>query len=124
MQTIGKWIIVGFGMLLVMVLGYFLTRSGKPYPVLLLTVHKLIPVAVVVFLITTLIRTNQETSLSVYLWITAVLTIVFYVSMFVTGALVSLKKEMPAFVYSLHHILSYCSLAATATTAYLLLRGG
>jgi len=118
----GKWMLVGAGMLIVMVLGYLLTRSDKPFPALLLTVHKLIPVAVVVFLVITLVRANREAALSADLWITAAVTILFYLGAIATGGLVSMEKEMPEAVHLLHHYLPYLCLLSTAAMAFLLLR--
>ena len=118
----GKWMLVGAGMLIVMVLGYLLTRSDKPYPVLLLTVHKLIPVAVVVFLVVTLLRANREAALGNDLWLTAAVTLVFYLAAIATGGLVSVEKEMPEAVHLLHHYLPYMCLLSTAAMGFLLLR--
>ena len=46
----------------------------------------------------------------------------FFVGLFVTGALVSIEKPMPAIVATIHHVLPYLALAATAGTLYLLVK--
>lgn len=106
--------------LFIFVTGFWLTRSGKPYSGVLLNVHKLIALAAVVLFVIVLYRTNRATPLSAIEWVAGVAAVLSFVGLFVTGALVSIDKPMPAIVARLHHILPYLAVLATVVTLYLL----
>ena len=59
-----KFVIAGIFLVLIIVSGLWLSRTGRPLNVLILTVHKLIAVAGVALLVITLYRLNQTAPLS------------------------------------------------------------
>jgi hypothetical protein len=101
--------------------GFWLSRSGKPYNEIIFNAHKLIALAAVVLFVITLYRTNQVAALSTIELIAGVVTGLFFIGLFVTGALLSIDKPMPAIVLKLHHIIPYLAVLSTAITLYLLL---
>jgi len=114
--------IVGAGLVFVVIFvsGYWLSRAGKPYSVIVLTVHKLISLAAVVFLIITMVQSNRVAALSAVELIAGVLTGLFFLGLIATGGLLSSDKQMPAVVLKLHRIAPYLTVLAAAATLYLL----
>jgi hypothetical protein len=100
--------------------GFWLNRSGKPYNEIIFNVHKLIALGAVVLFVITLYRTNQVAALSTIELLAGVVTGLFVLGLFVTGALLSIDKPMPAVVLKLHHIIPYLAVLSTAITLYLL----
>ena len=114
-----RFVGAGLFFLLIFLSGYWLSRSGKPYNVIVLTIHKLIAVAAFVLLVITMIRSNQGTALSTIELIAGVVTGLFFLSLIVTGGLLSSNKEMPAVVLKLHQIAPYLTVLFTLATLYL-----
>ncbi len=114
--------IVGAGLFFVIIFvsGYWLSRSGKPYSVIVLTIHKLISLAAVVFLVVTMIQSHRVAALSVIELVAGVVTGLFFLSLIVTGGLLSSDEQMPAVVLKLHQIAPYLTVLSTAVTLYLL----
>ena len=100
--------------------GYWLSRAGKPYNVIVLTVHKLISLVAVVFLVITMIQSHRVAALSVLELVAGVVTGLFFLSLIATGGLLSGDKQMPTIVSRLHQIAPYLTLFSTAITMYLL----
>lgn len=117
-----QWRIVGAGLfcLFIFLSGFWLTRSGKPYNGALFNVHKLLALAAVVLFVVTLFRVNGVDALGAGEWIAGAVTVLFFIGLFVTGALVSIDKVMPAIVRRLHHVIPYLAVLSTAVTLYLL----
>jgi len=101
--------------------GFWLSRSGKPYKEIIFNVHKLIALAAVVLFVITMYRTNQVAALSTVELIAGIITGLFFLGLFVTGALLSIDKPMPVIVLKLHHIIPYLAVLSTAIALYLLL---
>ncbi|MBN1580498.1 MAG: hypothetical protein JXA89_07325 [Anaerolineae bacterium] len=106
--------------LIIFVSGFWLTRSGKPYNQILYNVHKLIALIAVILFAVTLYRANRVAALNAVEVIASVVTGLFFLGLFVTGALVSIDRPMPAAVFKLHHVVPYLAVISTAATLYLL----
>jgi hypothetical protein len=114
--------IIGAGSFFVVIFvsGYWLSRSGKPYNVIVLTVHKLISLAAVVFVVITMVQSNRVATLSAMELVAGVVTGLFFLGLMATGGLLSSDKQMPAVVLRLHRIAPYLTVLAAAATLYLL----
>lgn len=123
MNTIGKWIIIAAAFMIVFVLGFLLSRSGKPYPMAALTLHKLVSLAILIFLVVTILREARINGLSPLLLTAVLLTAVFFLAAIATGGMLSMEKPMPEFVTILHRWLPWLALLSTGAAAFLLLRG-
>jgi hypothetical protein len=115
--------IAGSGLfyLFIFLSGFWLTKSGKPYSVIVLTIHKLISLAAVVFLVIIIYQVNQVAKLSSVELVAAIVTGLFFLGTIVTGGLLSVDKPMPAIVLWLHRITPFLTVLSTAATLYLLL---
>jgi hypothetical protein len=101
--------------------GFWLNRTGKPFNGLLLTAHKLISLAVVVYLVITLYRIYQAAPLSLNEIALCVVTFLLFIVLIATGGLLSTAKTIPAVILKIHQIMPFLALISTATTLYLLL---
>jgi hypothetical protein len=106
--------------IVVFLLGFLLRRSGKPYSGLMLTVHKLISLAVIILLALLVYRFNQATPLDSTALLTAVLTVVFFVVAIISGGLVSIDRPTPPVVRALHWATPFLTIAGVAATCFLL----
>ena len=106
--------------LVLLLSGFWLSRSGKPYSGIILTVHKLISLAAVIWLGITVRRINQAGALSATGLLAAIVSGLFFLGTMVTGGLLSIGKPMPAIVLRLHQITPYLTVLSTAATLYLL----
>jgi heme A synthase len=115
--------LVGAGLffLLIFLSGFWLNRLGKPYPSIVLTIHKLIALAAVVFLVMTVYRMHKDAPLSPVEITAFVVTLLFFVSNIATGGLLSIAKPIPAAVSTMHKLFPYLTVLSTAVTLYLLL---
>jgi uncharacterized membrane protein YGL010W len=100
--------------------GFWLSRSGKPYNGLVLAIHKLISLAAVVLLVTTMVQSNRAGALSAPALIAGVVTGLFFLSLIATGGLLSSELQTPAVVSKLHQVAPYLTMLSTAATLYVL----
>lgn len=114
--------IVGTGLLflLVFISGFWLNRSGSPYSVAILTLHKLISLAAAGLVVVTIVQTNRVARLGATELVVSVASGLFFVAAVATGGLLSAEKPMPAIVSTLHLITPFLTVLSTAVTLYLL----
>jgi hypothetical protein len=106
--------------LLIFASGYWLSRSGKPYSVIVLTIHKLIALAAFVFLVIILIQSHRVTPLSGTEMVAGTISGLFFLGLIISGGLLSSDAEIPALVSKLHEIAPYLTVLSGAATLYLL----
>ena len=111
---------ITFFFVIIFAFGYWLQRTGKPYKGLTMNVHKLVSLAALGFLIVDVIQANKVTSLGALEWVVCGFAALFFVGSIVTGGLISLKREMPAFVLLMHKILPWLTLLSTGFAFYLI----
>jgi len=117
-----KVVSMGAGFLFIILSGYWLSRSGKPYSTIVFTVHKLVALAAIVLLGVTIYRINQAGALSAVEVLAAIVTGLFFLGTMGTGGALSIPsdKAMPAIVHKLHQVTPYLTVLSTAVTLYLL----
>jgi len=104
--------------------GLALSRWGMPYNSAVLTLHKLIALAVLVFLVVSAYRKHQAGPLGGLELAVIAITILLFVATIATGGALSTGKRMPAVVSRLHQITPFLTVAGTAVALYLLLWKG
>lgn len=122
-MSVNQLRILGAGLfyLFIFLSGIWLTRSGKPYNTIVLTIHKLISVVAVVFLVVVLHRMNKTAPLGVGELVSAAITGLLFLSTIATGGLLSADKPMPGIVLWLHRITPFLTVLSTAVTLYLVM---
>jgi len=101
--------------------GYWLSRSGKPFNGIVLTVHKLISLAAAGLLGFVIYQINQVAPLGTIELAAGVVTVSFFLDAVVSGGLLSIDKPMPAAILTMHRIAPYLTVLSAAVTLYLLL---
>jgi hypothetical protein len=120
MDTITKFTTPGIIFLLTLVFGVWLSKSGKPYNGLLFNIHKLIALGAVIattMQIYKMLKGMESQSLVIVLVIFAALCVV---SLFTTGALMSLGKLNYEVILSIHRVSPVPAIITMSAIIYLL----
>jgi hypothetical protein len=112
----------GVSYLFIFLAGFWLSRSGAPYNVLTLTIHKLISLAAIILLGITAYQTNQAARLGAIELLVVVVAGLLFIGTIATGGMLSTEKTMPDIVHRLHRITPYLTVLFTAVSLYLLAR--
>ncbi|MCE1253950.1 MAG: hypothetical protein LWX83_10425 [Anaerolineae bacterium] len=97
--------------------GYWLGHTGKPYAVLIFTLHKLMALGMLIFVGVTLYPVLKTAGrLQIVCTGMAALGFLFTI---VSGGLLSVDKEMPALIHWLHRLLPYLTLLSSLAALYL-----
>ena len=121
---------VGAGAVFLVILlsGYGLSRSGKPYGTLVFAIHKLVAVAAIATLGVTVFRMNRAGTLTSAGLISAIVSGVFFLGTMATGGALSVEAgtqvTMPstvsAIVHKLHQVTPYLTVLSTAVALFFL----
>jgi hypothetical protein len=117
-------LIAGLGFVVIFLTGFGLRRLGQPFPTVILTVHKLIAAATLVFLVKTVPGLTKLSLPGQAEWIAAIAAGTFFLLAIISGGWLSWVKSMPAWVRTLHFTLSFLTVISTAAFLYLLYRRG
>jgi len=109
-----KLLIAGLGFVVIFLTGYGLRRMGQPFPVVILTAHKLIMVATIAFLVKTVLGMTQLAPLGQAEWIAGIAASAFFLLAIASGGWLSAAKSMPARVRVLHLILPFLTVLSSA----------
>jgi hypothetical protein len=115
-----KLINVAIFFILIFIFGYWLGRMGKPYSGLILTIHKVIGLAIGVYLASSVYRLYQADQLSLVGVASVVTTVIFFIGLVATGGLLSAGKTVPVIVSKMHRFFPYLAVASTGGMIYLL----
>jgi hypothetical protein len=114
-----RLISTGLFFLFIFLSGFWLSRSGKPYPVILFNLHKLIALAAVVFLFLAVYRAQQTVPLGPSEITALVITGLLFAGTILAGGLLSLGKPVPEAVAWVHRLFPYLTMLSSAVTLYL-----
>jgi hypothetical protein len=121
METSQSLILITGLFLFIYLVGFRLSRAGKPYKPLLFNIHKLVGLATGVYLGVVVYRAHQLTPLDMRQGSLVIVTALSFVATVVTGGLVSIDKTLPAVVTRLHRLFPYLTALVTGVLLYLLL---
>lgn len=125
-----QMITTGIFFLFILLSGFWLSRSGKPYNGLIFNIHKLIGLGAGIFLIRTVYLTHQAVPLSQAQWAAIIVTVLLFVFAVAAGGLLSVLAEgglgnmgaaMRRTIEMVHKISPYLIVLSTGVTLYLLL---
>lgn len=120
--VLSKILSTGVFFLFILLTGFWLTRSGKPYHAVLFNIHKFIALGAIVYLVVTITKMRQAATLGPLEVIAIVAAGLLFIATMVTGGLWSITQPMPAIIRTGHHLLPYLTMLATAAVLYLLLQ--
>jgi hypothetical protein len=114
--------IMGTGLLFLFVFlsGVWLSNSGKPLNVVILTIHKLIGLATAIVIAVTIYQVNQEAKLSAVALAASVITGLLFLSTIISGGLLSTGKPMTDAIFAVHKVGPFLTVLSTVVTMYLL----
>ncbi len=115
-----KLVNVGLFFLFIFLSGFWLNRTGKPYSMLIITIHKLIGLAMGIYLGLTVYRIHKANPLSPAQTTAIVVTILFFAVNVATGSLLSTNKSMPEAVSIINKWFPYLTVISTGVMLYLL----
>ena len=114
-------IVTGGFFAFIFISGFWVSRSGRPYPTGIFTVHKLIGLALGVFLIRTVMQTHQVSPLTAGQMAAIAITVILFIAAVAAGGLLSAKDGLPRAVTFLHRSMPYLIVLSTGLTLYMLL---
>jgi hypothetical protein len=115
-------LIVGAGFVAVFATGYWLKKLGRPYKALPLTLHKLLGVGVLIYLIVTVTRANRAAALGGQEWGLCLAAGALFLATLASGGWLSSVKDEPKLGLTLHRLLPRLVVVATLAFLYLLAR--
>lgn len=124
-----KFIYTGIFFLFILLSGFWVSRSGKPYNGLIFNIHKFIGLGAGVFLIRTVYLTHQAAPLNATQWAAIVITVLLFILTVIAGGLLNILAEgglkdmgrpTQTAISWVHKFSPYIIVVATATTLFLL----
>ncbi|NMB54435.1 MAG: hypothetical protein GYA15_07000 [Leptolinea sp.] len=116
-----KFVITGILLVGMILSGLWLSRTGKPLNTVLLTIHKLVSLATLIFLIVTILQIHRVTPLSPFELGISLLAGLLFLALIATGGLLSTGNPIPPLVHQIHRYLPYVLLLSAALDIYLVL---
>ena len=125
MSTIvSRLVLPGSFALLTLASGFWLSNSGKPYSTLIFTIHKLIALGAIIATGVAINYMHKTAEISRVIEISVIaITAMLILSLLVSGALMSINKQVPALIQTVHHVSPYLVVISSAATFYLLASG-
>ena len=115
-----KHVIAGLFFLFILLSGFWLSLIGKPYSMIIITIHKLIGLAIGIYLAISVYRLHQAGQLSPVGIAAIVVTIMLFIGLVTTGGLLSTEKPVPLVVSMIHKRFPYLTVLSSGVTIYLL----
>jgi hypothetical protein len=107
-------VLFGVGFILLWVSGFWLGKIGKPYNMILLSIHKLISLAALVYFMVTVFQIHKLTPLSPLEITLSVTSILLVVALITSGGLISALKTVLESIRIVHKILPSLAVLSTA----------
>ncbi len=112
--------IIGVLSLCTLLSGIWLSNSGKPLNVVIFNIHKLIALATVIILAVTVYQSRADIGMRALVWGAVVVTGLLFLSLFITGALLSIIQPTNRVILTIHNIVPLLVVVSTAVTVYLI----
>ena len=113
-------LVIGLLFVLKFIFGYWLNLSGKPYNVILLTIHKLLSLATMVYIIVIATQVHRDAGLITREIVVVAITVLLFIISIASGGWLSTDKPPHNAISLLHMITPFLSALTTALTLYLL----
>ena len=118
---ISRFIIAGVLFLFTLISGVWLSQSGKPLNMAIVTVHKLIALATVIVISVNIYHLYRALEFRTFIELVVIaVTGLLIIALFISGAFLSLGKSLPEAILRVHQVVPLLTLASSAMTIYLL----
>jgi len=114
-----KIIIIGLLFLFTIVSGVWLSNSGKPLNTIIFTLHKLIALAAVIFTAIVIHNLLNIVGVENVILILIMVTGLFVITLFLSGALLSLGKPVNDILLTIHKVIPILTVISIALIMYL-----
>ena len=114
-----KIIIIGLLFLFTIVSGVWLSNSGKPLNTIIFTIHKLIALAAVIFTAIVIHNLLNIVGVENVILILIMVTGLFVLTLFLSGALLSLGKPVNDILLTIHKVIPILTVISIAVIMYL-----
>ena len=114
-----KIIIIGLLFLFTIVSGVWLSNSGKPLNTIIFTIHKLIALAAVIFTAIVIHNLLNIVGVENVILILIMVTGLFVLTLFLSGALLSLGKTVNDILLTIHKVITILTVISIAVIMYL-----
>lgn len=119
MDVLSNFLTLGIVFLLTLAFGFWLSRIGKPYNGILFNIHKLLALAVVIVAVFEIRKTLQSEGTIPFYNVLIALTGVSIITLFATGALMSIGKLNYAVSLTIHKITPILAAMTLIAVVYL-----
>ena len=103
--------------------GVWVRNTGRPYGTLPLTIHKLIALGLVVYLVVRTLNINKAAALGAIGWIIPAAAALTLLGAMATGGWMAATESHPLALFTIHRLLAYLAVPL-AVAAFYTLRGG
>jgi hypothetical protein len=110
--------VIGALFLLTLAFGVWLSHTGKPYSSLLFNIHKLIALGAVIVTGITVYQARATVTIGSFTFVASVATGLLFVTLFVSGALLSIGKPDSAAILIVHRVAPWLAVITAALTLY------
>ena len=114
-----KIIIIGLLFLFTIVSGVWLSNSGKPLNTIIFTLHKLIALAAVIFTAIVIHNLLNIVGVENVILILIMVTGLFVLTLFLSGALLSLGKTVNDILLTIHKVIPILTVISIAVIMYI-----
>ena len=112
--------IAGLLLLFTLISGVWLSNSGKPLSVAIITIHKLIALATVIVTAAYVYPLIRAVDMRPFVELAVIaVTGLLFIVLFISGALLSLGKPLPEVILRIHQVFPLLALAFSVMTIYL-----
>ena len=115
-----KIVIIVLIAIVIYVSGAWLNKSGKPYNVIVLTIHKLIAFGIFIYIVISCYRIYKTDALTSIESILCLFMVASFLSGIISGGFLSANASVPSFVQLIHRVSSVASVIFTGAIIYLL----
>ena len=119
MDILSNFLTIGIIFLLTLAFGFWLSRIGKPYNGILFNIHKLLALAAVIVAVFEIRKTLQSEGTIPFYNVLIALTGVSIITLFATGALMSIGKLNYAVSLTIHKITPILAAMTLIAVVYL-----
>ncbi len=102
--------------------GFWLHRRGKPYGAMLFNLHKFIGLGAAIFLGVAVYQVNRQAPFTALEITAVVITAAFFAINIVSGGLLNTNLPRQKALVTIHHVMPYLTVFATAIMFYFLYR--
>ena len=120
MNMIKLLLLPGFLFLIVVAFGLWVSKVGKPYNSLLFNIHKLIALGTVILTGIRIVKLDPLIAFPLSAILLIMLSVLGVVGMFTTGAIMSIKDEIPRGASLVHRIIPWVILLSVLAAVYLI----